>query len=352
MLFPVAVVKSHFSQLLNKLPPLWRKSTRAKPAGLCDQYTIYGCLGSHLHKLHATMNHGLLSEERESNHLLHLHISLNIRMLVKIVSGLIKILTLWRDRANSRHGATIVIPPGGDLLACCTHFAALGKFAQKKCTTPSYQFPGGSSWRVTTTMRVTARRCNLTPSHPDSKCPQQQQRRRRCYDGGRPYWRSLLLYRRNNRLRIFLFIFFRESERGEAARIEKKTFHLEFHIQALAGPSKEPLRCGFKRNSLCGTGAGRKPSMEETLQCVSARRASDLACCLKLGVGKGNGTFRFCFFFCFVFFWGRIFFWRHAGVSELVFCQIPPASCHGFWARVRTCVYVVYAITIPAILPF
>lgn len=41
-----------------------------------------------------------------------------------------------------------------------------------------------------------------------------------------------LLYGRNNRLRIFLFIFFRESERGEAARIEKKTFHLEFHIQA------------------------------------------------------------------------------------------------------------------------
>lgn len=41
-----------------------------------------------------------------------------------------------------------------------------------------------------------------------------------------------LLYRRNNRLRISLFIFLRESERGEAARIEKKTFHLEFHIQA------------------------------------------------------------------------------------------------------------------------
>lgn len=39
--------------------------------------------------------------------------------------------------------------------------------------------------------------------------------------------------------------------------------------------------------------------MEETLQCVSARGANDLACSLKLGVGKGNGTFRFCFFFVF-----------------------------------------------------
>lgn len=38
--------------------------------------------------------------------------------------------------------------------------------------------------------------------------------------------------------------------------------------------------------------------MEETLQCVSARGANDLACRLKLGVGKGNGTFLFfCFFF-------------------------------------------------------
>lgn len=31
--------------------------------------------------------------------------------------------------------------------------------------------------------------------------------------------------------------------------------------------------------------------MEETLQCISARGANDLAYCLKLGVGKGNGTF-------------------------------------------------------------
>jgi len=37
-----------------------------------------------------------------------------------------------------------------------------------------------------------------------------------------------LLYRRNNRLKIFLFIFFRESKRGEAAGIEKKMFHLNF----------------------------------------------------------------------------------------------------------------------------
>lgn len=113
------------------------------------------------------------------------------------------------------------------------------------------------------------------------------------------------MYRRNNRLRIFLFIFFRESERGEAARIEKKTLHLEFHIQAWPAFLKEPFRCGFKRNSLCGTGAGREPSMEKTLQCVSVRGANDLACCLKLRVGKGNGTFHFCFFFCFLFFFSE-----------------------------------------------
>lgn len=90
---------------------------------------------------------------------------------------------------------------------------------------------------MTTTVRVTPRCCNLIPCRPDSDYESPERRlqpRQRWWwcDGGRPYWRSLLLYRRNNRLRIFLFIFFRESERGEAARIEKKTFHLEFHIQA------------------------------------------------------------------------------------------------------------------------
>lgn len=151
-----------------------------------------------------------------------------------------------------------------------------------------------------------------------------------CCHGWRPYWRSLLLYRRNNRLKIFLFIFLRESERGEAARIEKKTLHLEFHIQAWPAFLKEPLRCGFKRNSLCGTGAGREPSMEETLQCVSARGANDLACCLKLGVGKGNGTFHFCFFFlffCYVFFPREDF--SDGTPVCLRACQVPPTSCHG-----------------------
>lgn len=125
------------------------------------------------------------------------------------------------------------------------------------------------------------------------------------------------MYRRNNRLKIFLFIFFRESERGEAARIEKKTLHLEFHIQAWPAFLKEPLRCGFKRNSLCGTGAGREPSMEETLQSVSAQRANDLACRLKSGVGNGNGTVHFCFLFSYLFFLGEDFS-DGMPVSELV----------------------------------
>lgn len=136
------------------------------------------------------------------------------------------------------------------------------------------------------------------------------------------------MYRRNNRLRIFLFIFFRESERGEAARIEKKTVPFGISYPGLAGLFKEPLRCGFKRNSLCGTGAGMEPSMEETLQCVSARGASDLACSIKLGVGKGNERFVFVSFSFFVFFSVGGFL-DGTPVSELVFCQIPPTSCNG-----------------------
>lgn len=109
------------------------------------------------------------------------------------------------------------------------------------------------------------------------------------------------MYRRNNRLKIFLFIFLREGERGEAARIEKKTLHLEFHIQAWPAFLKEPLRCGFKRNTLCGTRIGSQPSMEETLQCVAAWGASDLACHLKMGAGEWNwdvSVFLFWYFFC------------------------------------------------------
>lgn len=108
------------------------------------------------------------------------------------------------------------------------------------------------------------------------------------------------MYRRNNRLKIFLFIFLGESKRGEAAGIEKKRFHLEFHIQAWPAFLKEPLRCGFKRNTLCGTGVGSEPSMEETLQCVAAWGASDLACHLKMGAGNRTGTFHFSFFFVLV----------------------------------------------------
>lgn len=107
-----------------------------------------------------------------------------------------------------------------------------------------------------------------------------------CCDVGWPYRRSLSLYRMNNRLKIDLFIFFRPSKRGEAARIEKRMLQLEFHIQAWPASLKEPLRCGFKRNSLCGSGAGREPFMVETLQCVSVQAANDLAYCLKRGAGE------------------------------------------------------------------
>lgn len=71
---------------------------------------------------------------------------------------------------------------------------------------------------------------------------------------------------------------------------------LEFHIQAWPASLKEPFRCGFKRNSLCGSGAGREPFMVETLQCVLVQAANDLAYCLKWGWGRKMGCFNFIFF--------------------------------------------------------
>lgn len=47
------------------------------------------------------------------------------------------------------------------------------------------------------------------------------------------------MYRRNNRLKIFLFIFFRQSERREAARIEKKNVPFGISYPGLAGPLKK-----------------------------------------------------------------------------------------------------------------
>lgn len=193
---------------------------------------------------------------------------------------------------------------------------------------------------MTTAVKVTPRRSNLIPLIHQSP----QHWPRWCY-GWQPYWRSpFLLYRRNNRLKIFLFIFLRESERGEAAGIEKKTLHLVFHIQAWPAILKEPLRCGFKRNTLCGTGVGSEPSMEETLQCVAARGASDLACHLKMGAGNGTGTVHFCFFFfCFCFCFGTSFAFVLRGrilVTAhrcLAACLVPPTSCHGFGST-KACV--------------
>lgn len=64
---------------------------------------------------------------------------------------------------------------------------------------------------------------------------------------------------------------------------------------------------------------------------------NDLACSLKLGVGKGNGTFHFFFFF---FFWGRILVTARQCRWA---CQVPPTSCHGFWAWVCQSAYVLCA---------
>lgn len=154
------------------------------------------------------------------------------------------------------------------LLTISSYFLAqVNKHTKTKKST-KIQASGGSGCAASTdhNRQGHAMSQQFDPLNPlsGSKSPQQQQWR----DGGRPYWRSLLLSRRNNRLRIFLFIFFRESERREAAWIEKKTFHSEFYNQAWPALLKEPLRCGFKRNSLCGTEAGREPWTEEKLQCV------------------------------------------------------------------------------------
>lgn len=214
---------------------------------------------------------------------------------------------------------------------------------------------------MTTAVKVTPRRSNLIPLIHQSP----QQWPRWCY-GWQPYWRSpfFLLYRRNNRLKIFLFIFLRESERGEAAGIEKKTLHLVFHIQAWPASLKEPLRCGFKRNTLCGTGVGSEPSMEETLQCVAARGASDLACHLKMGAGNGTGTVHFSFFFFLLLFLFRYFYCFCSPREDFSDSSPVSRSLSGstnilswFWEHKCVCLYtcllyVADAPTIPVILPF
>lgn len=182
---------------------------------------------------------------------------------------------------------------------------------------------------MTTAVKVMPRRSNLIPP-PSTKVPSSWDTV--ATDGGH-IGGPLLLYRRNNRLKIFLFIFLREGERGEAARIEKKTLHLEFQIQAWPAFLKEPLRCGFKRNTLCGTGVGSEPSMEETLQCVAAWGASDLACHLKMGAGEWNWDVSFLvFFFCFGTSFAFVLRGRMLVTARgfLGACLVPPTSCHGF----------------------
>lgn len=82
-------------------------------------------------------------------------------------------------------------------------------------------------------------RTNLIPSHPnpDSENPQEPCSKRMVAI----YWRSPLLYMRNNRLRNCLFIFFSNvCKRKEVVRMEKQMFHLEYHNQAWLVLSKSP----------------------------------------------------------------------------------------------------------------
>lgn len=230
-------------------------------------------------------------------------------------------LKLSSLRANRYHGVSILIFPGGDLLACYTYFCSSWQLhTHRKAQHPFTNFLEEvvGDTQLTTTLRV------MTAQKPDppltaililqnslSSSSGSDVVMEGSHIGG-----PFLLYRRNNRLRIFLFIFFSGRAKEERQRrLKRKTVPFGISYPGLAGLFKEPLRCGFKRNSLCGTGAGMEPSMEETLQCVSARGASNLACSLNLGVGKGNERFAFVSFwgFLFCFFRGRIS-WRHTSV--------------------------------------
>ena len=104
------------------------------------------------------------------------------------------------------------------------------------------QFPGGSSgdtkwpqlWRLCHVAAIWSPSSTRVPSSGDTAATDGS------HIGG-----PLLLHRRNNRLKIFLFIFLRESKRGEEAWIEKKTLHFVFHIQGLASLFKRTTQMWF-----------------------------------------------------------------------------------------------------------
>lgn len=116
MLFSVPAVKSHFSQLLNKLPPLWRNPPRKKPLWPIQNLWL---LGAHLHKLHAIANRGLLSEEGTSSQLslmlllFSYHSAFTQYDREKDIGVRLNPHILTRKsrqlRANSRHGDTVLI---------------------------------------------------------------------------------------------------------------------------------------------------------------------------------------------------------------------------------------------------
>lgn len=97
--------------------------------------------------------------------------------------------------------------------------------------------------------------------------------------------------------------------------------------------------------------------MEETLQCVAAGEASDLACHLKMGVGNGTGTFHFCYFvlvLLLLLFAEGEFQWQLTGVSRRVWfhqhlVMVWELKCLHLYTSL---LYVVDAPTIPVILPF
>lgn len=184
MVFPVPAVKSHFSQLLNRMHPILHgKTSVTNTVFMATKVHIYI---NYIPQLPVVC---FLNEWSVSNcHLGFLHVHL---------SDFIQCVGENSVRVKQPSMVQFFFPLTSALL--CSFWQ---NYTQKLHNTTNFLEEVTGDTQMTTTVKVTPRLHNLIPSHPQS--PQQWQR---CCYGGRPYWRSFLLYRRNNRLKIVLFIF-------------------------------------------------------------------------------------------------------------------------------------------------
>lgn len=238
----------------------------------------------------------------------HIYFSFHAGQGVKSVSGLSKnhpILTasLWRC---GQYIQTALVEPQFQFSQ--VNFTPLKKKIETKNSTTSFnEFPKRRSWKHLSDHNREAYTTSLWFDAVSSLSLKVWQQ---CCDVGQPYWRSLLLYRINNRLKIYLFIFFSGRAKEERRRGLKRECSNWNFISRLGWPFWKSLSDVVLREIHCvDLGLAGSPPWRRHSSVFQHGEPMTWHAVWNWGWGREMGCFNFISFF-FLFFPWCVFFLR------------------------------------------